>query len=116
MSRYFHHQLTAAVSKLSGEPVKPSYAYVSAYREGAVLRAHTDRKQCVFTVSLWLGRAAECGAEPWPLWFSPTQAAGDAVLFRGCDLPHWRDRPPPGDAATTLIFHYVPAAFRDTLN
>jgi hypothetical protein len=63
-------------------------------------------------------RDAESAREPWPLWFqtdqgnvSVTQAAGDGVLFRGTDLPHWRDRPPPGHASTTLIFHYVPRDF-----
>ena len=125
VSRYFHHQLTDFVGRVAGEPVKPSYAYVSAYREGAVLKPHVDRKQCVFTVSVWIDslRAPEAAAEPWPLWFqthagkiSLTQQAGDAVLFRGCELPHWRDRPPPGGASTTLIFHYVPRDFADVLD
>ncbi|TMQ06381.1 MAG: sulfotransferase [Deltaproteobacteria bacterium] len=116
VARYFHHQLTDLVSRVAGEPVRPSYCYVSAYREGAVLRPHVDRKQCVFTVSLWVEDAP--AGDGWPLWFhtaagivSLTQGAGDAVLFAGCELPHWRDRPPPGGAATTLLFHYVPRDF-----
>jgi hypothetical protein len=123
VSRYFHHQLIDFVGRVAGERVKPTYAYVSAYQEGAVLRPHIDRRQCVFTLSLWLDHQPDAKRESWPLWFQTeqgpvalTQSAGDAVLFRGCELPHWRDRPPPDGASTTLIFHYVPANFAGVLD
>jgi hypothetical protein len=123
VARYFHHQLTDLVSRVAGEPLKPTYAYVSAYREGAVLHPHVDRRQCVFTLSLWIDHDTAKTAEPWPLWFQThhgqvalVQKAGDAVLFRGCELPHWRDRPPPGSASMTLLFHYVPQDFNETLD
>jgi len=123
MARYFHHQLAQFISRVAGEPVRPSYCYVSAYRGGrASLRPHVDRKQCVFTASLWICDQA-AGAAPWPLWLhtpdgvvSATQSAGDVVLFRGCELPHWRDQPPPSGASTTLIFHYVPQDFVGVLD
>jgi hypothetical protein len=124
VSRYFHHQLAGFVSRVAGEPVKPTHAYVSAYKQGAVLRLHVDRKQCVFTLSLWIDYSAQsASSEPWPLWFQTdagkvavTQKSGDAVLFRRCELPHWRDRPPAGSASTTLLFHYVPCAFVGVLD
>ncbi len=124
VSRYFHHQLAGFVSLVAGEPVKPTYAYVSAYKQGAVLRPHVDRKQCVFTLSLWVDYSAHLSSpEPWPLWFQTnegkvavTQRSGDAVLFRGCELPHWRDRPPADSASTTLLFHYVPRDFIGVLD
>jgi hypothetical protein len=118
VARYFHHQLTDVVSRVAGEPVRPSYVYVSGYRPGAVLKPHVDRKQCTFTLSVMVEPPPEPSRAPWPLWFqthqgnvSVTQSSGDGVLFRGSDLPHWRDRPPPGHAPTTLIFHYVPRDF-----
>lgn len=123
VARYFHHQLRDVVSRVVGESVKPTYAYVSAYREGATLKPHVDREQCVFTLSLWLDEGTNADAEPWPLWFqldrgrvSVTQTCGDAVLFRGSDIPHWRDAPPRGRASTTLLFHYVPQSFRWSLD
>jgi hypothetical protein len=123
VARFFHHQLTAIIQRVAGEPLRPSYCYVSAYRAGAVLRPHVDRKQCVFTVSLWLGGGEPTAEAAWQLRLhapagiaSVTQAAGDAVLFRGCELPHWRDHPPPGASATTLLFHYVPRDFADVLD
>src|SRR6266851_3212259 len=107
VARYFHHQLAGVVSRVTGEAVKPTYCYVSAYGEGAVLRPHVDRKQCTFTVSLWLDNGANLPAETWPLWFQTdigkvpvTQQSGDAVVFLGCDLPHWREAPPAGAVST----------------
>lgn len=123
VARYFHHQLCGFVGRAVGERVRPSYCYVSAYRRAAVLRPHVDRKQCVFTVSLWIGHASASAGNLWPLWLhspegvvSVTQAAGDAVLFAGCELPHWRDTPPPGVSGTTLILHYVPHDFVGVLD
>lgn len=123
VSRYFHHQFTDAVSRAAGEPVRPSYTYVSAYRPGAVLKPHVDRKQCVFTLSILIEPVSATRTERWPLWFqtdrgniSVTQASGDGVLFRGCDLPHWRDLPPEGCASPTIIFHYVPRDFVGVLD
>jgi hypothetical protein len=123
VARYFHHQLKDFVSRVVGEPVKPTYAYVSAYQEGAVLKPHVDREQCVFTLSLWVDEDTDAYAEPWPLWFhldhgkvAITQKSGDAVLFRGSDLPHWRNTPPTARASTTLLFHYVPESFKWSLD
>ena len=120
VARYFHHQLAEFIGRVAGEPVRPSYCYVSAYRGGrASLRPHVDRKQCVFTVSLWIRERTAAGTAPWPLWLhtpdgitSVTQSPGDAVLFRGCGLPHWRDRPPQDGTSTTLIFHLRARRFR----
>jgi hypothetical protein len=122
-SRYFHQQLTGLVGRLAGEPVKPSYSYVSAYRGGAVLGAHVDRKQCEFTLSLLIEGEGDSAAEPWPLWFqlpsgkiAVTQKAGDAILFRGCELPHWRERSAAEHTSTILLFHYVPQDFDEVLD
>jgi hypothetical protein len=123
VSRYFHHQLTDVVSRAAGERVRPSYTYLSAYHPGAILKPHVDRKQCVFTLSVLIERPQDPSTERWPLWFQThrgnlfiTQAGGDGVLFRGCELPHWRDRPPSDHAPVTLIFHYVPRDFIGVLD
>jgi hypothetical protein len=124
LTRFFHYQLADYVGRVGGEPIRPSYCYVSAYRGGrASLRPHVDRKQCVYTMSLWIRGRDSAAVEPWPLWLhspdgivSVTQSAADGVLFRGCELPHWRDQPPPGGACTALIFHYVPHDFSGVLD
>jgi len=123
MARYFHHQFTAFLDRIAGEPIKPSYTYVSAYRAGAMLRAHVDRKQCEFTLSLVIdGEDAECSS-PWPLWLNAsqgkvalTQRTGDGVLFRGCELPHWREPSATPRDSTILLFHYVAQDFDEVLD
>jgi hypothetical protein len=123
VSRYFHHQFTEVVSQVAGEPVRASYTYLSAYRPGAVLKPHVDRKQCVFTLSVMVERPTVSPRPLWPLWLqtrhgnvSVTQSSGDGVLFLGSDLSHWRDPPPTDHPSTTLIFHYVPKEFQETLD
>lgn len=123
VARYFHHQLIGVVGRVAGEPVKPSYSYVSAYRGGAALGAHVDRKQCEFTLSLLVEDEESSSADEWPLWFhlprgkvAVTQRSGDAVLFRGCELPHWRERSSAEHTSTILLFHYVPQDFDEVLD
>jgi hypothetical protein len=123
IARFFHHQFTELVGLLVGHRVCPAYTYVSAYRRGAELTPHVDRKQCEYTLSLIVDEADGSAAD-WPLWLfafegrsSVTARVGDGVLFRGHDLPHWREASPHPDLAlTTLLFHYVSSGFRETLD
>ncbi len=123
MARFLHHQLTPFVSRVAGEPVKATYCYSSAYHGGAALPAHVDREQCEFTMSLLLDQSAELAHDPWALWFAAPSGhrrvvlnPGEAVLFRGCDLPHWRDAAPAEHEQTMLLFHYVSAGFAGPLD
>jgi hypothetical protein len=124
VARFFHHQLTAAVAAFVGEPVKPSYVYAASYREGARLEKHTDREQCEFSITFCLDYSPEprC-ATPWPLRLdTPTakvtvfQSIGDGLLYRGRDLPHFRDPLPAGHSSTSIFFHYVRESFTGTLD
>ncbi|MFI6417308.1 sulfotransferase [Streptomyces sp. NPDC050842] len=122
LSRFFHHQFRGLVGRLAGRPVRPSYSYVSAYRAGAVLDRHVDREQCEYTVSLLLGESGPGIAGGWPLLLDTTQGSlsliqrpGEAVLFAGTRVPHWRPPLPDGSTHTSLLFHYVPAEFPRTL-
>jgi hypothetical protein len=124
VARFFHHQLTAAVAAIAGEPLKPSYVYMAAYQPGAILQKHTDREQCDFSVTLCLDYSPEprC-ATPWPLHLHKKsgmvtvfQAIGDALLYRGCQLPHSRDALPQGHTSTSIFFHYVREGFKGSLD
>jgi alkylated DNA repair dioxygenase AlkB len=121
VARFVHQQLTSVVTAVAAQPVRPSYCYVSAYRAGATLSRHRDREQCEFTVSLMLG---ESGPNPdgWVLHLQARRneiimlsRAGEAVMFRGTTVEHWRPSLPNGNRHTALLLHYVPAAFRRTL-
>jgi hypothetical protein len=124
VAHFFHHQLTAAVTAIAGEPVKPSYVYLASYQPGAILEKHSDREQCEFSVTLCLDYSPEPRkATPWPLHLHKRsgtvtvfQAIGDALLYRGCQLPHWRDPLPEGHTSTSIFFHYVREDFSGSLD
>ena len=124
VARFFHQQLTAAVTAFAGEPVKPSYVYLASYQPGSILKRHTDREQCQFSVTLCLDYAPEPrNATPWPLHLHKKsgkvtvfQAIGDALLYRGCQLAHSRDPLPQGHTSTSIFFHYVRADFKGSLD
>jgi len=124
VARFFHYQLNAAVSAIAGEAVKPSYVYLASYQPGAILKKHTDREQCEFSITLCLDYAPEPrAATPWPLHlYTPSakvavfQALGDALLYRGREIPHSRDPLPEGHTSTSLFFHYVREDFAGPLD
>jgi hypothetical protein len=124
VGKFFHQQLTRAMSAFAGEPLKPSYVYMAAYQSGAVLEKHTDREQCDFSATFCLDYAPEPrNATPWPLQLHKTsstvkvfQAIGDALLYRGCQLPHSREKLPEGHNSTSIFFHYVREDFAGSLN
>lgn len=129
LARYFHRQLTGVVSEIVGHAVKPAYVYSAIYEGGAVLERHVDREQCAYTLSLAVDFSPEpTGDTPWPLGLdlpagtgraTPVyvwQGLGDGILFRGRELPHFRDPLPQECRSTSLFFHYVDAAFTGTLD
>jgi hypothetical protein len=123
VARFFHHQLTNAVSAVVGEPIKPSYVYFASYLSGAELKKHTDREQCEFSVTLCLDFSPEPAlATSWPILLDTSdgrvavyQALGDGLLYRGTRVPHYRNMLAEGYTSTSIFFHYVRADFSGPL-
>ncbi|MGH1543525.1 MAG: sulfotransferase family protein [Arenicella sp.] len=123
LSRFIHKQLTSFVSNIAGRQLKPTYSYTSAYRGGARLDAHMDREQCDYTLSLMIDEELPQPEARWPLWFDTSEgqkslllSCGDAVFFRGCDLPHWRDQASRQHRQINLLFHFVPAEWAGVMD
>lgn len=98
------------VENCSGLQLYPSYSYFRHYLPGAELAPHVDRAACEITVSLTLGYEAEQG---WPMWLNLPEGQlevpldrGDALVFRGCDHEHWRERF-PGRYHNQVFLHFV---------
>jgi hypothetical protein len=116
---FFHHQMAKTVSAIVGEAIKPSYVYLASYMSGAELQKHTDREQCEFSVTLCLDFSPEPVLETsWPIRLDTPQgtvavyqALGDGLLYRGTQVPHYRDALGQGRTSTSIFFHYVPADF-----
>ncbi len=125
MTVWLHQQLEAGIQALVAEPIKRSYAFLGGYVAGSDLKPHVDREQCEYTLSITLD--AEPGrrrADAWPLGLTDRQgrrrwmrlAPGDAVLFKGRELPHYRDPLPAGSRSTSAFLHFVPVDFGGHLN
>jgi hypothetical protein len=102
--------LLPEIEHASGLALSPTYSYFRVYKHGDSLARHTDRPSCEISLSLCLGFEQE---ESWPFWIegpggaaSVNLAPGDAVLYRGMDLPHWRERF-EGQRQAQLFLHYV---------
>ncbi len=85
-----------------------TYAYWRWYMEGETLLYHTDRPACEISATIFLG------GDPWDIWIRSydgsshkvTQEIGDALIYRGCDLRHWREEF-EGDKHAQVFIHYV---------
>jgi hypothetical protein len=94
----------------SGLRLFPTYSYFRVYKYGDVLKRHQDRPSCEVSATLNLGYKA---AEPWPIWIETggiakgiSLEAGDAMLYKGIDVPHWREKF-AGEHSAQVFLHYV---------
>ena len=108
-------QLLRTVRAITRETVRPSFTpYLRVYDPGVVLERHHDRPVCRWNVDLVVGGdPAPARRTAWPLWIAHKRhthrlrlGLGDAVLYRGTEVSHWR-RPHPGGATTAIAsLHY----------
>jgi hypothetical protein len=119
-----HNELAPLVSQLTGTAVKPSYCLLAIYPLGAFLGRHRDRAQCAWNVSMPLDyRPEPAPGTEWPLYVEVGQQArplhlgiGDAVVYSGTELYHWRPMQPDGLRSTVCFFHFVPRDFDGSLD
>ena len=96
---------------LTGLRLFPTYSFARIYKNGDVLTPHRDRPACEVSLSLNLGQEPE---EPWPLWLRTHEGQdvpvmlrpGDALIYRGIELAHWREAY-PGHKLAQVFLHYV---------
>jgi hypothetical protein len=123
VARFFHCQLTHAVSDIARAVVRPSYSYLAAYESGSELERHTDREQCEYSVTMCIDASPEPEAQsPWPIQLDVQEGAlrvwqhvGDSLVYRGRYVPHYRDRLPEGYTSTSLLLHYVDEGYAGDL-
>jgi hypothetical protein len=125
LARWLHQHTAPLVSRIIPESVKPSYTYLGFYLAGAVLEKHTDREQCEYTLSLTIDATpSAAAADAWALYadlkdgttVEALLGAGDGLIFKGRELPHYRHRLDQGRTSSSVFFHYVPEAFTGKLN
>ena len=115
----------------SGKKLYPTYSYARLYAPGEELKIHTDRPSCEISATLTLGFEGDV----WPIYMADhdeTKAAeqrigehnskywlknisciemsvGDAVLYRGQEKVHWREKYKEGKWQAQVFLHYVDA-------
>lgn len=115
----------------SGKKLLPTYSYARLYAPGEILEMHRDRPACEISATLTLGFEGN----PWPIWAAlpgdslngqvkkvPNEGdvyiknaqafamnVGDALLYHGCDVYHWRNEYTEGKWQAQVFLHYVDA-------
>jgi len=94
-----------------------TYSYARIYKKGDELKKHKDRYSCEISTTLNLG------GDNWSIFLEPSGEkgkdgievklkAGDMLMYRGCDLEHWRT-PFEGEDCGQVFLHYNDASGKD---
>jgi hypothetical protein len=87
---YLQH--TEKMKCLTGVDVIPTYIYARIYGTGNTLAPHKDRPSCEISATIKLD---ESDNYCWPVCVEGSGfelGVGDAVVYKGCDVLHWRDK------------------------
>jgi hypothetical protein len=98
---------TKTLSQYVGFELTPNYSYWRLYQQNEVLLRHRDRESCEVSGTLCLGynvsnlNTTEHPDYNWPMYVETKDEPdgvpihlepGDLILYRGCDVEHWRER------------------------
>ena len=106
-----HELVRLKVEEITGLQLFKTYHYLRIYKKGAILKPHTDRPACEISVTLNLG------GDDWEIGcfdyndipHTYTLKKGDALIYHGCDLLHWRPGEFQGNELIQVFLHYVNA-------
>jgi hypothetical protein len=105
------------MEKESGVKLTETYSYARIYKKGDELKRHKDRYSCEISTTMNLG------GDDWSIFLEPSGEegkkgveikleAGDMLMYRGCDLEHWRE-PFKGKDCGQVFLHYNDASGED---
>lgn len=107
--------LKPKVEEATGLKLHPTYTYFRRYLKGDELPIHTDRESCEISMSVCIVRNND---EPiWALKCIDKQGKqiealleeGDAMIYNGINIKHWRDPLKDGTFQLNAFLHYVNA-------
>ena len=101
------------MEEISGLELIPTYSYARLYAPNEELKIHVDREACEISATITLGFEGDC----WPICFGDDKNkanakqiiinTGDAVVYKGCDNWHWREKYTEGKWQAQVFIHYV---------
>lgn len=100
-----------AVEDATGKELIPTYSYSRIYQPGEKLSPHVDRPACEISVTVNVATKGEFSPiytqygqnDPEKHVLNP----GDAVIYMGCDVMHWRQPLKDGQLNVQFMLHYV---------
>lgn len=109
------HFLLPHMEKNTGLSLCPTYTYYRVYRPGMILDRHKDRPSCEISTTVCFGfnYSNKHADYRWGMYVEPdtliTQNPGDLIVYRGCEVDHWRDPfdVGPGSYQVQAFFHYI---------
>jgi hypothetical protein len=103
------------IENATGKQLSPTYSYYRVYRPGDVLKKHIDRPACEISTTICFGYYYTLKDEDyrWGLCVDQgtliKQNVGDGIIYRGCEIEHWRDEFDAGQNSYQVqaFFHYI---------
>tara|TARA_R100000329_G_scaffold56679_1_gene51406 strand:- start:271 stop:816 length:546 start_codon:yes stop_codon:yes gene_type:complete len=98
-------QKKSLMEKETGLELLPTYSFWRLYSMFATLEKHKDRPSCEISVTIMI----DSDKTKWPIYIEGNAVeleSGDAVVYLGCDLDHWRNEF-LGDYHVQSFLHYV---------
>lgn len=113
--RQFHTDIRLKLEELLGRKLYNTYYYDRYYFPGLELSKHADRDACEISVTVHISTNLEGKNAEWPIWIKTPDTytdkdkteilvpgenhsvilkAGDGMVYKGCERPHWRDPMP----------------------
>jgi hypothetical protein len=121
VSKYFYYgdplievlllESKETIENLTGKDLDPTYSYTRIYQSEDILHKHIDRPSCEISVTVNIANkgkkspifmkyknndSVECFLDP-----------GDAVVYKGCEVYHWRDKLLEDQLVVQFMLHYV---------
>jgi len=131
LARYWHPQyrqihtgIRLKLEEALGRKLYNTYYYDRYYFPGQELTKHADRDACEISVTVHISTNLEGKDADWPIWIrtpstytdkkktqvlvpgenrSVVLQAGDGMVYKGCERPHWREAMPGAKKSKKLF-------------
>lgn len=100
------------VEQAIGKELLPTYSYCRVYQQGEELKMHIDRPACEISVTVSVAFKGEGNIPTINTKYKEKETchllnAGDAMIYKGCEVYHWRDPLLSGQIIVQFMLHYV---------
>lgn len=111
--RNIYSQIRLKLEKIIGKKLYNTYYFDRFYFSNQKLEKHIDRPSCEISLSIHISSNSKT---PWPIFVktpngddaSINLSAGDAILYKGCEVIHWRNE---FDKRNILLHNIIPKKY-----